>query len=107
VNKKKINIIILALFHLLVFTFPFAIKDIHYHETPYLNIINQANDGTVLLKAEKPCPICQFEFFSFIGGDSLTYWICQPFYLIKNYNSVHQLYKVPFASYLLRAPPLA
>jgi hypothetical protein len=105
VNKRKINIIILALFHLLVLSFPFAIKDIHHHETNYLYIY-QTDDGKLLSKAEKPCPICQFEFFSFIGGDPQSYWIRQPVCPIKNCNSVQQAYKVPFSSYLLRAPPL-
>jgi hypothetical protein len=107
VNKKKNNIIILALFHLLVFTFPFAIKDIHHHETHYIHIINQATDGKLLSKAEKACPICQFEFVSFIAGDSQAYWTRQPVCLIKNCNFVQQAYKVPLISYLLRAPPIA
>jgi hypothetical protein len=105
-NKKKNNIIVLALFHLLVFTFPFAVKNIHHHETHYLHFIHQAIDGKQLSKVEKPCPICQFEFVSFIAGDSPTYWICQPVCLIKNYNFVQKVYKVPLSSYLLRAPPL-
>jgi hypothetical protein len=105
-NKKKNNIIILALFHLLVFTFPFAIKDMHHHETHYFHIIYQPADGKHLSEVEKPCPICQFEFVSFIAGEYLTYGICLPVYLIKNCNPVQKVYKVPLTSYLLRAPPL-
>jgi hypothetical protein len=89
-----------------VFTFPFAIKDIHHHETNYLNIVHQVTDGKMLSKAEKPCPICQFEFVSFVAVDSQAYWTRQPVCLIKNCNSVQEVYKVPLTSYLLRAPPL-
>jgi len=106
VNKRKINIIILALFHLMVFTFPFALKDIHHHETNHLHIY-QTDDGKLLSKAEKPCPICQFEFFTFIAGDSQAYWVCQPIGLVNNCTSVQQAHTIPFSFYLLRAPPLA
>ncbi len=105
--NKKTNIIILALFHLLVFTFPFAIKKIHHHETNYTHIVPQAADGNLLSKEEKPCPICQFEFVSFILTDLQTQRLCQPVCQIKNYNPLKQVYIVPLTSYLLRAPPLA
>lgn len=104
-NNKKINIVVLALFHLLVFTFPFAIKVIHHHETHYLNV-HQSADGRQLSEAEKLCPICQFEFVSFIAGEHMAFGICQPVCLIKNCNPVQKVYKVPGTSYLLRAPPL-
>ncbi|MGA1978420.1 MAG: hypothetical protein ABSG89_11275 [Bacteroidales bacterium] len=106
-NKKKANIVIIALFHLLVFTFPFTIKAVHHHESHYLPAIYQAYDGKLLLKAEKSCPICQFEFFSFIADDSPAYRISQPLCRVQNYNLVRQAYKTTRASYLLRAPPLA
>jgi len=105
-NKRRINIIILALFHLMVLSFPCAIKEIHHHETNYLHIY-QAGDVTLLSKAEKPCSICQFEFFSFIGADHLHYVICQPVRPIDDCYSIQKGYIVPFSSYLLRAPPLA
>jgi hypothetical protein len=105
--NKKTNIIILALFHLLVFTFPFAVKEIHHHETSYIHIIPQANEGKLLSQVEKPCPICQFEFVSFILTDLQTQRLCQPVSQINNYNPLQQVYIVPLTSYLLRAPPLA
>jgi hypothetical protein len=107
VKRREFNIIILALFHLLVFITPFAIKDMHHHETSSLDITYQADYGTVLSKAEKPCPVCQFEFFNFISDDPITNWICRPVCLVKNCTSVQQVHTIPFSSYLLRAPPLA
>lgn len=107
VDRKKINIIILALFHLLVFVFPYTIKDIHHHETHYLHILYQATDGKLVSKAEKPCPICQFEFVNFIRKDSFKYCIYQLANFLKDSEIVPQSYSIAFTSFLHRAPPLS
>jgi hypothetical protein len=104
-KKDNINITILVFFHLLVFTFPFTVKHLHHHKTQ--NIYHQVTGQKLLSQAEIPCPVCKFEFVSFISKHIRQYCVYLPISQLKSFGFIQKGYKVIFTTSLLRAPPLS
>ena len=103
VNKRKIYITSLVIFHLLVFLVPLTIKSTHRHITQLQSF---TKSGSQYSKAEKPCFICQFEFVSSIVKGITRHCVSQPVTPVKNSELVAQVYNIPFTYFSLRAPPV-
>jgi hypothetical protein len=105
-KKIRINILLLVLFHLLVFMTPVVVKSFHnHHQTVSLSQLAQKN--TNLGERVKDCPVCHYEFveavcphsghieFGFVGQSVYKASFCEVVY------TPHLRY------FSLRAPPLA
>jgi len=103
-NERK-HILILALFQLIIFIIPSVIKDTHHHS--FGNKYSSSLIGKSLLKGEKPCKICQFEFVNFISKDVEPNGIWQPITFLFNINFTDPENKISFYSFLHRAPPVS
>ena len=99
--KNKKHIIFLALFQLVVFLAPLAIKDFHKH----IHLQSTAANGVSIYKSEKPCAICNFEFVQFIAKSTLHIHYYIPSVSDVIFYSAYQYYKTPYYSYNLRGPP--
>jgi hypothetical protein len=106
VKDKSIHIIILALFHLLVFITPISVKSEHTHAQKN-NCVFNSSPGKIISKATKPCPICQFEFVHFITSATKQYDVFQIAKPLKNSKLVSVEINFPFTSFSHRAPPVS
>jgi hypothetical protein len=102
-KKRTIHIVLLALFHLMVFTIPFFVK-VYHHHTP-INVHN--NSSINLSQADKNCYICQFEFVTFIAKAQVNSSIIQQTTAVNFPFTCQSGFRAILAFYSLRAPPLS
>jgi hypothetical protein len=105
-KKTRINILLLVLFHLLVFMTPVVVKSFHnHHQTVSLSQLEQKN--TSLGERVKDCPICHYEFVEAVCPHSGQYEFgafSQPLLKVAFYEAV---YTTQLRYFSLRAPPVA
>jgi hypothetical protein len=104
-RNKRIHIAFFALFQLMVFVAPVMIKTTHYHVREYSDTVN-GSFGKTLSKAEKPCPICQFEFINVIQTKLQQTTFPLPKCSLKNSDLFSQEFQLSFSSFSHRAPPV-
>jgi hypothetical protein len=107
VKNKRINIIILALFQLMVFVVPLSIKSEHRHIQGNSNALVSSLHGKVVSKAEQSCPICKFEFVHFLTPPTNQFPVLRLAKPLKNSELVSAEYNYPFTSFSHRAPPVS
>jgi len=101
VIKYRKYIILIALFQLMVFLTPLAIKSLHNHNHSQAINYNYLS----INKAAKPCAICNFEFVQFIAKSPLSIHHYIPVISIVISYFATQYNKASYYSYNLRGPP--
>jgi len=100
INNKK-HIIFLALFQLVVFMAPLAVKDFHNH----IHLQSDNTNDSAYNKLQKPCAICNFEFVQFIAKSPFHIHYYIPSISVVISYIATEYYKIPYFSYHLRGPP--
>lgn len=104
-RRRKLHIAILPFWMLILFVSPMAVKAVHHHLPVQMPALSCPQEKSVTA-AKDACPVCQFEFVTFIAFDIQEYTHnsllssfdgCEPTIGIKG-NSV------TYCS--LRAPPV-
>jgi hypothetical protein len=104
VKKRKIHIIFLVIFHLLVFIIPLTVKSAHHHS--FQSHVSNKEGSCEYSKVEKRCLICQFEFVIGNVNRTTSNYIYLPIVLNKNAELVSQFYTEAYSYSSLRAPPI-
>ncbi len=102
VKQKKIHIVCLVIFHLVIFLGPLTIKTTHHHSFATFSIQNYSGYS----KAEKQCLICQFEFVRSIVKESIQYDVYQPETACTRSIKTNKEFNKIFNYFSNRAPPL-
>ncbi len=100
INNRK-HIILIALFQLMVFLTPFAVKSLHIH----IHSQVENNNELSFHKSEKTCAICNFEFVQVIAKSPLRIQHYIPIISIVISYFESQYDKTPYYAYNLRGPP--
>ena len=101
-TKQRQSFILLALFHLLIFSYPLAVKAVHSHTDCYTFNVSE----TVTVGHEQdPCLICSFEFVSFIVEHSQLYAVFLPAIPVANSAAPTGKYAKHLFTVSLRGPP--
>lgn len=101
---RSIHISIITYFYLAIFISALVIKDTHHCTFSHDILVKNAH-SSLLSKAEKPCPICQFEFVHFISKSFEHIFVCHSVSCTINTRLADDIYKISFSSYSHRAPP--
>jgi hypothetical protein len=102
-KENRLNIILLVLIHLFIFVTPFTVKSFHRHAEHHHYL---KSSSTTIHPYEKPCPICQFEFVTFIDERTPEYSIHIPVFHAVDIQAEAQVYNFPFIHFSHRAPPI-
>ena len=102
--QKRNRISAIALFQLLLFTFPLIVKTTHQHQNHYNS--HQTSTGTELSKWEKPCAVCLYEFYKSIKTETAIYGCLISSSPKKTSNYLETVQAVAFSYISFRAPPL-
>ena len=105
-KSHRINNIILALFLTANFMTPVMIKVAHRHSPTQAQFFLQSS-GKTISAAERDCPICQFEFVSFISENFAQYFFQLPAKQLQESRLDSAEFQFSFVYYAHRAPPLS
>jgi hypothetical protein len=103
-KSRAVNIILLTLFHFVIFTFSVTVKITHYHKTSDNEIATNLHSQNISTE-KNPCPICQFEFVTFFNEPLPLFGInfnLQPV-ILGQYHTL--IYYTPLQVPSNRAPP--
>jgi len=103
VRKNRINIILLAIFHIALLINPIVLKSVHKHVSPIQQNFNQQFPS--FNKHHEECLICQFEFVNFIAETPLK---VTPIISSSKVNyplTTSQVVPTAFSYFQHRAPP--
>lgn len=103
--RARFQLSVLVLFHLLLLGYPQLIKTFHVHHHDSVNSLHQ--QGVLLNVQQDNCPICNFEFISFIKFSASNLKVCLPAVEIEEFIFPHTIYPPVLFHFLLRAPPVA
>jgi hypothetical protein len=104
-TAAKVNIVLLASFHLIVFLAPFTIKELHTFSNPkYFS--GHESKTTSVSKGEKQCMICQFDPGNIISKSVEKYLHFNIYSTILSITAESDLCIIPFLYFALRAPPV-
>ena len=101
----KVNIVLLASFHIIVFLAPLTIKEIH-NLSIRSNYSNHEKNAAAVSKAEKSCIIFRFETGNLISKDSEKYLHIKDYCDIPSIPPESNSYIIPFLFFAHRAPPV-
>ena len=102
-RKNRINIILLAIFHIALLLNPIILKSAHRHSLPIQQNCNQ--HSTSIDKQQKDCPICKFEFVNFIVKSPLKYTALITSNKVNFPVATFHVVPQPFCYFQHRAPP--
>lgn len=89
----------------MVLGYPQLIKTFHVHHHDPVNC--QAQKGVLINVQQDSCPICNFEFISFIKFSASNLKVCLPAIEIEELLFPGKIYPSVLFHFLLRAPPVA
>ncbi|MFA5328821.1 MAG: hypothetical protein WC384_13595 [Prolixibacteraceae bacterium] len=100
---KKQHISIFTLSFLALLLYPGLVKLVHVHHDSSDSFFSK---GISLQTQEEPCPVCNFEFVSFLNEQEVEFAFKLPLIAVTNTPET-EIYQVPVNIYFsLRAPPL-
>ena len=102
-SKNRINIILLAIFHIALLLNPIVIKSVHKHNSPIQQNCYQHSPS--IDKHQEDCPICRFEFVTFIVKSPLKYTALVASNKVNFPFSTFHVVPQPFCYFQHRAPP--
>jgi len=103
VKKNSIQIIIIALFQLLVFITPQVIKSTHHHHAEAQYAVQVKPNS--LTTTHEQCPLCHFEFVTFIKADKERQAIFKKILYTVSTRSTSKVISASFNCFSNRAPP--
>jgi hypothetical protein len=103
--RKQNNLLFLVLIHLLILWYPQMIKFAHVHHNVQVSCLH--DHGVSVDIPEEPCPVCNFEFISFIKVTSTRLQVCLPVIQVADLLAPEATYPHSLLSLSLRAPPIA
>ena len=105
-RRKRIYIILFAIVQLVVFMTPTVVKLVHHHEFERVEFLLSTHK--TLAKYNEQCPICHFEFVTFISeNNEKPRCDAQNIILLLSSGETRQLLNTPLRFYSNRAPPPA
>ncbi len=100
---KRRHISFFTLSFLALLLYPGLIKLVHVHHT---SLDSFSSVGVSLQTQEEPCPVCNFEFVSFLNEHEEEFEFKLPCIAVTNTPET-KAYKIPSIIYFsLRAPPI-
>lgn len=102
---KHNRLLFLVLIHLLLLWYPQMIKSVHVHHNEHLCCLD--DHGVSFDTPEAPCPICNFEFVSFIETIPTRLKVCLPEIQEINLPAPEITYSQLLFYFSLRAPPIS
>ncbi len=102
---KEYKLPLLILLHLLLLWYPQMIKSMHVHVHEPVYLLH--DHGVSFFNPEEHCPVCDFEFVSFIEADSTKLTICLPEIQVAELSSPESVYTNQLFYFSLRAPPIS
>eukprot|EP00825_Cyclidium_porcatum_P020288 TRINITY_DN23038_c0_g1_i1.p1 TRINITY_DN23038_c0_g1~~TRINITY_DN23038_c0_g1_i1.p1 ORF type:complete len:162 (+),score=5.77 TRINITY_DN23038_c0_g1_i1:184-669(+) len=104
VKKNSIQIIIIALFQLLVFVTPQVIKSTHHHHAEKHFAVT--TEGKTITPSQEKCPLCHFEFVTFIKADKEKQSVFKKLLYTVSTGKTLGIIQISFHYFANRAPPL-
>jgi hypothetical protein len=104
-RRRKSHIVSLAFLMLILFVSPMTVKAVHHHVPLQKSVPGDPREKSVSAEVNA-CPLCQFEFVTFIASDIPEY---THFRLLSSFGYCEAAMGLKasfFISYSLRAPPL-
>lgn len=106
VRRKRIYIIFFAIVQLVVFMTPTVVKLVHHHEFERVEFLPTTHK--TLTKYNEQCPICHFEFVTFISeNNEKSRCDAQNIQLLLSSGETQPLHNTPLQFFSNRAPPPA
>ena len=102
---KRINIAYLVIIHLLVLFYPQMVKSVHVHHD--VSACCRADHGVSVDTRRETCPVCDFEFISFIQTPATRLQVCLPVIQVADFPATESAYPSLHYYLSLRAPPVA
>jgi len=104
-TREKHSLFLLIFIHLLIFTYPLASKITHVHHDELHH--HEHTASAAFCQPEDDCPVCDFEFYSFIATPQFK--VNAPFITVSVVNSMapNAKFAAPIYYFSLRAPPVA
>jgi len=103
VRKNKINIFLLAIFHIALLLNPIVLKSVHKHDSPVQQKYNQQFPS--INQHHEECLICQFEFLHFIVDTPSTFTTLISSSKVNYPLNTSQVVPTAFSYFQHRAPP--
>jgi len=104
-KQSKSHIAPLAFLMLILFVSPMTVKAVHHH-SPLQMSAPADRQGKSISAAVGTCPVCQFEFVTFIAIDNPEYAPLSVFSSLDYCEPTHGLKAHSYTHYSLRAPPV-
>jgi hypothetical protein len=104
-RRRKSHIAPLAFLMLILFVSPITVKALHHHLPEHISAFAQ-HQGKSISEAVVACPVCQFEFVTFITCDIPEYNHFVGFTSFDCCEPTRDLQGNFFTYYSLRAPPV-
>lgn len=102
---KQIKLPILILIHLLLLWYPQMVKSLHVHHNE--EVCCHHDNGVSFDTAEEPCPVCNFEFVSFIGNSNTRLQVRLPEIKLIDLPVLEAIYTNQLFYFSHRAPPIS
>jgi len=103
VRKNRINIILLAIFHIALLLNPLVLKSVHKHDSSIQQ--NSQQQFPSIGKHLEDCPICKFEFVNFIVKSPLKFTALISSSKVNFPTVTFRVVPQPFCYFQHRAPP--
>jgi hypothetical protein len=104
-QKRQNKLMILVLAQLLVLALPFLIKSFHHHSLAQVHSIPFQSSTTQLWQENKPCPVCQIEWISFVFKKTGNEWFHPVFPPVHKESEYFVFIPAFFDRLQNRAPP--
>ena len=102
---KQYKLHFLILIHLLLLWYPQMIKSVHVH--PNEHVCRLDDHGVSFVTSEDPCPVCDFEFVSFVETTPTRLQVCLPEIQVSDAPVAESAYPHLLFYFSLRAPPIS
>ncbi len=104
-KQRKTHIAPLALLMLVLFVSPLAAKAIHHHVPSQISTLAN-HQGESVSNAVHACPVCQFEFVTFLAYSIPEFTNFNRLVSPDCYEPILGIKGISFSCYSLRAPPV-
>jgi hypothetical protein len=101
---KQNKLSLLILIHLLLLWYPQMIKSVHVHHDEH--VCCHHDHGVSFDTPEDPCPVCDFEFVSFIENSPTRLQVVLPGSQVIDFPSPENPNSFQLFYFSLRAPPV-
>ncbi len=102
-RKNKLSILILI--HLLLLWYPQLIKSVHVHHGE--DSCCHHNHGVSFDVPEEVCPVCDFEFVSFVQAANTQFSAFLPIVQVLSFPENSEVHVQPHFRLSLRGPPVS